>query len=286
MRTDTIFYQLFQLVPSVLFELIGESASKYDGYEFSSREVKELAFRFDGIYLPRTDDLETLIYFVEVQYRKQDSFYWDLFGEIGLFMSQYQPKQNWRAVAIFAKESFDPGPLVQYQEFFDSGRISIVYLDKLPQSERPSLGLGMIQLVQEPEATAGNKARELAQQTRQQLTSFDAQEKILELIDKILVYKFPQLSRQELERMFTLDELKQTRYFQDVKQEGRVEEARDGILEVFKLRFSNDVPPKVVEKLNQIQDLSCLKEIHKKAVTAKNITEFRSFLKQVPDNRV
>lgn len=286
MRTDSIFYQLFQLVPSILFELMGESASKYESYEFSTREVKELSFRFDGIYLPITNDLEQLIYFVEVQYRKRDSFYWDLFGEIGLYNSQYQPKQDWRAVAIFAKESFDPGPLKQYQEFFDSGRVSIVYLDRLSQKSSPSsLGLRMIELVQEPEATAGNKARELAQQTRQQITADETQDKILELIDKILVYKFPQLSRQELDRMFTLDELKQTRYFQDVQQEARVETTRNNILQILKVRFTKDIPPKIVEKLNQIEDLSCLDEIHRKAVTAKSLAEFRSFLKQPPDNR-
>lgn len=143
----------------------------------------------------------------------------------------------------------------------------------------------MIELVQEPEANAGNKARALAQQTRQQITSYETQDKILELIDKILVYKFPQLSRQELDRMFTLDDLKQTRYFQDVQQEARVETTRNNILQILKVRFTKDVPPKIVEKLNQIEDLSCLDEIHKKAVTVKSIAEFRSFLKQLPDNR-
>ncbi|MBW4601321.1 MAG: Rpn family recombination-promoting nuclease/putative transposase [Calothrix sp. FI2-JRJ7] len=33
MRTDTIFYQLFQTVPSVVFELIGETEINVNGYQ-------------------------------------------------------------------------------------------------------------------------------------------------------------------------------------------------------------------------------------------------------------
>jgi predicted transposase YdaD len=92
MRTDTIFYQLFQTLPSLLFELIGESPSIADSYQFASKEVKELAFRFDGIYLPTVKDFTKSIYFVEVQFRKKKSFYWDLFGEISLYLKQYRPR--------------------------------------------------------------------------------------------------------------------------------------------------------------------------------------------------
>jgi len=37
----------------------------------------------------------------------------------------------------------------------------------------------------------------------------------------VLVYKFPQLTREEIQAMFTIDDLKQTRYYQDAKQEGK-----------------------------------------------------------------
>jgi len=51
-RTDKIFYQLFQTLPSLLFELIGEPPSQAENYEFSSKEIKELSRTFDGIFLP------------------------------------------------------------------------------------------------------------------------------------------------------------------------------------------------------------------------------------------
>jgi predicted transposase YdaD len=48
----------------------------------------------------------------------------------------------------------------------------------------------------------------------------EIQEQVLELIETVLVYKFPKLSRQEIEAMFTYSDLKQTRVYQDAKEEG------------------------------------------------------------------
>ncbi|MFB2934819.1 hypothetical protein ACE1B6_06035, partial [Aerosakkonemataceae cyanobacterium BLCC-F154] len=45
----------------------------------------------------------------------------------------------------------------------------------------------------------------------------------LELIESVLVYKFTALSRQELETMFGLSDLKQTRFYQEAKEEGKEE---------------------------------------------------------------
>lgn len=36
-----------------------------------------------------------------------------------------------------------------------------------------------------------------------------------------MIYKLPNTKREELEAMFSLDDLKQTRYFQDVMEEGK-----------------------------------------------------------------
>lgn len=50
---------------------------------------------------------------------------------------------------------------------------------------------------------------------------------MIQLIETIVLYKFLQLTPQELEAMFGLDELKKTRYYQEVaeaaKQEGKLE---------------------------------------------------------------
>ena len=45
MKTDTIFYSLFKEFPSIFFELINQSPEQAASYEFTSREIKQLAKR-------------------------------------------------------------------------------------------------------------------------------------------------------------------------------------------------------------------------------------------------
>jgi len=67
-KNDSIFYRLFQEFPSIFFELIGEPPEEADLYQFSSVEVKQTAFRIDGVFLP-TQTEENPIYFAEVQFQ-------------------------------------------------------------------------------------------------------------------------------------------------------------------------------------------------------------------------
>jgi predicted transposase YdaD len=52
MRRDSIFYQLFRQSPTLLFELLPQPPANAQGYIFESIEVKETAFRIDGVFLP------------------------------------------------------------------------------------------------------------------------------------------------------------------------------------------------------------------------------------------
>jgi predicted transposase YdaD len=55
MKTDKIFYTLFQVFPELLFQLLGESPNLAQNYQFKSIEIKELAFRLDGVFIPDAD---------------------------------------------------------------------------------------------------------------------------------------------------------------------------------------------------------------------------------------
>ncbi|AKG21071.1 hypothetical protein IJ00_06965 [Calothrix sp. 336/3] len=80
MKTDSIFYSIFQSFPNTFFELINQPPSLAQVYQFSSVEVKQLAFRIDGVFLPNT--LELPIYFAEVQFQPDKKFYSRFFTEI------------------------------------------------------------------------------------------------------------------------------------------------------------------------------------------------------------
>jgi predicted transposase/invertase (TIGR01784 family) len=68
-KTDPIFYRLFQTFPSTFFELIGHPPEEAKAYEFRSVEIKQTAFRIDGVFIPVSSSAQQPILFAEVQVR-------------------------------------------------------------------------------------------------------------------------------------------------------------------------------------------------------------------------
>ena len=187
-------------------------------------EVKEKAFRFDGIFM--ADSVEKPIYFVEVQFQPKPDFYWELIAEINIYLNQFKPVQDWQAVALFAKRSLDVGELTAYQqELINSGRIKRIYLDELPPG---SIGMGLIELIVSKEAQAPELVKTLLDRTKTEVENDREKQGIIELLETVLLSKFSQLSRQEIEAMFLVSDIKQTRVYQEAKQEGRQEGREEG----------------------------------------------------------
>ena len=226
MKTDTLFYQLFQSFHSLLFELIERPITEAEGYQFSSVEVKEKAFRFDGIFIPATNDKP--FFLIEVQFQPKEDFYWEFLSEIFLYLNQYRPKQEWQAVAIFARRSFEPEIPNHVREIIASNRIVRVYLDDWLDRETDSFAIAIIQLILSSESQAVAMARQLGEKIEQE-NDPEIQEQVLELIETVLVYKFPKLSRQEIEAMFTYSDLKQTRVYQEAREEGELRGEQRGL---------------------------------------------------------
>ncbi|MFN4875023.1 MAG: Rpn family recombination-promoting nuclease/putative transposase [Aphanizomenon sp.] len=224
MHTDTIFYQIFLTFHTLLFEILGEPTENARDYKFTSVEVKEKAFRFDGIFM--ADSVEKPIYFVEVQFQQKPDFYWELIAEINIYLNQFKPVQDWQAVALFAKRSLDVGELTTYQqELINSGRIKRIYLDELPPG---SIGMGLIELIVSKEAQAPELVKTLLDRTKTEVENDREKQGIIELLETVLLSKFSQLSRQEIEAMFLVSDIKQTRVYQEAKQEGRQEGREEG----------------------------------------------------------
>ena len=217
MRTDTLFYELFQAFNSLLFELIEQPPSNAEGYKFVSVEVKEKAFRFDGVFVP--DLTDKLIIFTEVQFQRKADFYEDFMSEIFMYLRQYKPKQDWQAVAIFARHSHDPGEVKYYRELYESNRIVRVYLEDWLERDTSSWAIKIVQLIVASKAKTPQLVEQLAAQVEQEALPA-LREEVVKFIETVLVYKFPKLSREEIQAMFTLDDLKHTRVYQDAKQEG------------------------------------------------------------------
>lgn len=233
MHTDTIFYQIFLTFHTLLFEILGEPTENARDYKFTSVEVKEKAFRFDGIFM--ADSVEKPIYFVEVQFQPKPDFYWELIAEINIYLNQFKPVQDWQGVALFAKRSLDVGELTAYQqELINSGRIKRIYLDELPPG---SIGMGLIELIVSQEVQAPELVKTLLDRTKTEVENDREKQGIIELLETVLLSKFSQLSRQEIEAMFLVSDIKQTRVYQEAKQEGEQEGEKNLLLRQLSKRF-------------------------------------------------
>ncbi len=230
MKTDSIFYRLFQEFPSIFFELIGNPPETANTYQFASVEIKQTAFRIDGVFLPIQDE-KSPIYFVEVQFQPDTEIYLRLVSEISLYLRQNRHKNPWRGVVIYPSRDIDIAEKEDFIEFFHSQRISRIYLDELGSAASLPIGIATIKLVIEDEDTAISSARELINRTQQAVNLQLPQKQLLELIETILVYKFPNMSQKEIQAMFGLSELKQTRVYQEAREEGEQEGKQKAKLE-------------------------------------------------------
>jgi predicted transposase/invertase (TIGR01784 family) len=256
MKTDSIFYRLFQEILSIFFELIGNSPQLAELYQFSSVEVKQTALRIDGVFLP-DQNTDNPIYFLEVQFQLDTDLYHRLFSEIFLYIRQNKPKNNWNAVVIYPTRSIDTQDIQHYQEFFTSQRVRVIYLDELAETTSLPIGIATIKLIIANPDNSITQARELITRTKQEIDSQLQQQQVLQIIETILIYKFPRMNREEIEAMFGLSELKQTRFYQEAKEEGKEE----GI-EVGKRKAKLDAVPGLIglgltrEQIAQVLNLS------------------------------
>ena len=218
MKTDTIFYQLFQSFPSIFFELINRTAAEAATYEFTSREVKQLSFRLDGLCLPTTNNPNQPFYVVEVQFQPDEDLYYRLFAELFLYLRQYKPPHPWEVVLIYPSRTIEREQNLQFRELLP--RVRRIYLDELGEAADTSIGVGVVKLVIEDKTTAPALAKRLIARAKQQLTDDTTKRDIIDLIETIIVYKLPQKSREEIEAMLGLNELKQTKVYQEAFAEG------------------------------------------------------------------
>jgi predicted transposase/invertase (TIGR01784 family) len=100
---------------------------------------------------------------------------------------------------------------------------------ELGEVAETSLGVGVVKLVIEAEETAPQLARRLIDQAKQQLTDEVSKRDLINLIETIIVYKLPQKSREEIEAMLGLSELKQTKVYQEALEEGKQQGLEEGL---------------------------------------------------------
>lgn len=219
MKTDSIFYHIFQTDPGILFELLGQSPDRAQGYEFKSVEVKQVAFRIDGVLLPTPATADPTVWFVEIQFQRDPIFYQRFFSEIYLYLKLHPETVDWQAVVIYPQRRIEAAYPYILRANLESDQVHRIYLEDLDEPS-DSLGLGLMQLVVADSVDTVYLAQAMLSKAQTQEQTNPKIAAIMDLIETIVVYKFPQLSREEIESMLGLSELKQTKVYQEAYQEG------------------------------------------------------------------
>ena len=242
MRRDTIFYQLFLQSPTLLFDLIPNRPENASEYVFDSIEVKETSFRIDGVFVP--PDRLGIIYFAEVQFQLDELLYERLLSEVSIFAYRNRDRFfDWQAVVIYPSRSVEQSKRELVREFLASGRILRVYLDELGTGAELPIGLGLMVLTTLEGEAAKTEAKRL-------IAVAQGSRAIIEIVSTIIVYKFINLTRDEVDAMLEIT-LQQTRVYQDAKAEGElIGEAR--VITRQLNRRLGSVPIKVSDQIQRL----------------------------------
>ena len=215
MKTDTLFYRLFQVCPALALEAAGIVVADPQGYQFRAEEVKETAFRLDGLLVPPSATPEAPLVFLEAQMQDQPEFYGRFWSELFLYLYRRAIRdQQWQAIVIFpdrATEHWD----ARYAPLFGLPIVHRVYLEDLATHPAPSVGLQLLRLVVAEPAVVRQQAQHLARRAHADPAALPLPlPDLLNLLETILAYRLPSLAHAEIQAMLGLThaDLKQSRF--------------------------------------------------------------------------
>jgi predicted transposase YdaD len=129
---------------------------------------------------------------------------------------------NWQAVVIYPTRNTEQSRADMVGDLLESGRIQRVYLDELGEVANLPTGLGLMVLTTLEGEKATSEARGLIQRAQ-------GSRDIIELVSTIIVYKFSNLSRDEVDAMLGI-ELEQTSVYREAEQQGEIKATQALIL--------------------------------------------------------
>ncbi|MEM8603999.1 MAG: DUF2887 domain-containing protein [Cyanobacteria bacterium P01_H01_bin.121] len=228
MKTDKLYYRIFLAQPELLAELLPGVSSSCQ-YDYSAPVIKETEFRLDGLLTPLSDDPQAPVIFVEAQMQRDPEFYARFFAQLYLYRYQYPLKRPWRGLLILQSRQQTLGDETDYSDL-QTGRVQRLYLQDLLGQHNLSSPLSLFQLLVLPTADTPQAVQTLLVTARQQ--GEQAFQQTLDLVEAILINKFPHLSIEAIEAMLDLKtaDVRQTRFYQEAYQEGQQEQGQSLIL--------------------------------------------------------
>jgi predicted transposase/invertase (TIGR01784 family) len=231
MITDPLWYRLFKISPETFFLLFGmtiEEAQRIAAcYRFEALEFKETAYRSDGVFLPRDPKLP--VYFLEVQFQRSLQVFADVCVKAFTYLKQHDPLQDFCGVVLFASRVLRPKKLGLYKNLVKIGLLRYFYLDELPEPAQAPLGWSILKLIGQPVSEAPVTARAMLARCRTEIADARLQANLIQLIETIILYKLPKLTREEIQAMLQVQDIRQTRIYQEALEEGKEMGLKEGL---------------------------------------------------------
>ena len=222
MITDPLFYRLFETSPDTFFLLLGipgdAAKAMAARYQYLAIEFKETSHRTDGVFLPKEPDLP--LYFLEVQFYARASIFADLLAKVFTYLKQHNSAQDFRGVVLFASRSLEPADTTPYRALLNSGQIRPFYLDEMPELANAPLGLSILYLIRREESEAPAVARELVVRVKREIADAALREDLIELIETVVFYKLAQFTREEIQAMLLVKDIRETPLYREAMEEG------------------------------------------------------------------
>lgn len=221
--TDTLFHRLFQRYPDLILALGGLPYGS-DSYLFSEKQLGPGSYHLTGIFIPVLHQSDQPLVFVDVQYQADDFFYHRLISEIALYLRIGMFERTWLALAVYADRGAEHPPGAAFAPFADLAQLRRIYLEDFRERADDTLGGALLRLIASDREQAAGLARALARRRRE----FEAD--VVDLLQIVLVYKWPELSRKEIQTMLGLKavELKRTCFYREIAEEERLKGWNDG----------------------------------------------------------
>ncbi|MCI0619316.1 Rpn family recombination-promoting nuclease/putative transposase [bacterium] len=206
MKTDSLFYELFQFDPQSLIQLL--KLNLEGQYAFESISIKTTEKRLDGFF--KRIDGEGPHIFLETQGYDDPQIYWRLFREISTFYEQRDDHNPFIAIVLFLDEKHDPGPFgltcMPPCQLIRANLIDCLKaLEKVPS---------VLTVLKPLMLTNKDELVEAIPQWKGDIQSLqlpEAKEKsLLELLEYVISQRFPELTEEEVNTMIQLTPLDQT----------------------------------------------------------------------------
>ena len=143
MKTDSLLYRLFKDWPGLVLELAGLDPAAA-GYTLRAEEVKQTAFRLDGVLAPPDDQLDWPLVFIEAQFQPDADFHARWFSELFLYLYRRPPRRAWRAVALFPNRAAEGTVEAAYEVPLTLPWVKRVYLEEALRDPAPTRGIRVL----------------------------------------------------------------------------------------------------------------------------------------------